>query len=226
MSVEIIQVSKSYVTLGRRKQVFKDLTISFPRNLSVGVIGPNGCGKSTLLRLIAGADEPDRGVIKRNMRLSWPIGFGGTANVNLSGVANARFCARLYGADPEEVVRRTTEFAGLGEMMHWPVKSYSSGMRSRLNFAISMAVDFECLLIDEILSVGDVDFRAKCAGALEERRGRANFILVSHNARDIVRMCERVVILGPAQPIISDDVPYALKQFASALGGIKGARDL
>jgi capsular polysaccharide transport system ATP-binding protein len=226
LSIEIVNVSKTYVTLGRRKQVFKDLNLSFPRDLSVGIIGPNGCGKSTLLRLIAGADQPDRGYVRRNVRLSWPVGFGGVADSTLSGVANARFCARLYGADPDEVVERTTEFSGLGALMHWPVKTYSSGMRSRLNFAMSMAIDFDCLLIDEVLSVGDVEFRAKCAAALEARRGRSNFLMVTHNVRDIVRMCDRVVILGGPVPIVSDDVSYTLTRFASQLGGLKGVKHL
>lgn len=226
LSIELVKVSKTYITLGLRRRVFTDLSLTFPRHLTIGVIGPNGSGKSTLLRLIAGADQPDRGVIRRNMRISWPIGLGGAAASQLSGTANAKFCARLYGADPDEVVRRTREFSELGEMMDWPVQTYSSGMRSRLNFAMSMAVDFECLLIDEVLSVGDVDFRAKCAAALEERRSRGNFILVTHNIKEVVRMCDRVVILGGPEPIVSDDVPYAIKRFAQILGGVRGGKQL
>jgi capsular polysaccharide transport system ATP-binding protein len=226
VSIEVVDVSKTYVTRGRRHTVFRDMTIEFPKRQSVGLIGPNGSGKSTMLKLLAGAEQPDHGYIRRNMRLSWPVGFGGAASASLTGMTNARFCARLYGADPEQVARFTREFSGLGEFMDWPVKTYSSGMRSRLNFALSMAIDFDCLLIDEVLSVGDADFRAKCKAALEERRARANFILVTHNLKDVLRLCDRVVILGGPEPIVSDDVQHAVKHYAVTLGGAREARDL
>lgn len=226
MSVEVVGVSKAYVTLGRRHQVFDNLSLSFPPRITVGLIGPNGSGKSTLLKLIAGGEQPDEGYILRNMRLSWPIGFSGAVNPGMSGTANARFCARLYGRDPKDVVRFVQEFSGLEDFMEWPVRTYSKGMRSRLAFALSMAIDFDCLLIDEVMSVGDADFRAKCSAALEERRARGNFILVSHNLKDITRLCDRVVILGGREPIISDDVTAAVKHYAATLGDGREAKDL
>ena len=219
MNLECVGVTKSYVTMGRRHTVFQNLNLSFPKGTNVGLIGPNGSGKSTLLRLLAGADVPDEGYVVRNTRLSWPLGFSGGFSPQLSGIANARFAARIYNRDPNHVADFTEEFSGLGEFMKWPLKVCSTGMRARFAFALSMAIDFETILIDEILGVGDADFRAKCTAALEERRSRSDIILVSHNLKDIIRLCDRVVILGGRQPIISDDVVKTVKRYNLALTG-------
>jgi len=219
MSLECIDVTKSYVTMGRRHTVFQNLNLSLPKGINVGLIGPNGSGKSTLLRLLAGADVPDEGYVVRNTRLSWPLGFSGGFSPHLSGIANARFAARIYNRDPNHVAAFTEEFSGLGEFMKWPLKVCSTGMRARFAFALSMAIDFETILIDEILGVGDADFRAKCTAALDERRARSDIILVSHNLKDIIRLCDRVVILGGRQPIISDDVVKTVKRYNLALTG-------
>jgi capsular polysaccharide transport system ATP-binding protein len=151
--------------------------------------------------------------------MSWPLGFSGAFSANLSGIANARFVARIYNRDPDYVAQFTREFSGLGEYMDWPLQVCSTGMRARFAFALSMAIDFETILIDEILGVGDADFRAKCAAALDERRSRADIILVSHNLKDIIRLCDRVVILGGRQPIVSDDVLKTVKRYNMALTG-------
>ena len=217
MSVEIRNVSKSFTSLGRKHVVFKDLNLSIPRGLNLGIIGPNGAGKSTLLRMIAGADHPDTGHIVRNMNLSWPIGFTGFATG--TGLTNARFCARLYGRDPDEVVQFTTEFSGLGKFMHWPVKTYSSGMRSRLGFSLSMAIEFDCLLIDEVLAVGDADFRKKSYQALADRKARCSVIIASHNLKEVGRICDRVLVIEPGRkPIISDDVAKITKYYSLKFG--------
>lgn len=219
MNIELKDVTKSYVSMGRRHTVFKNLTLDFPRGVNVGVIGPNGAGKSTLLRLLAGADAPDSGFVVRHARMSWPVGFAGGFSGDLTGVANARFCARIYDRDPNEVAAFTREFSGLNDFMDWPLKACSPGMRARYAFALSMAIDFECLLIDEILGVGDVDFRAKCEEAIEARRATSDVILVSHNLKDILRLCDRVVVLGGERPIVSDDVARTVKRYSIALGG-------
>jgi capsular polysaccharide transport system ATP-binding protein len=219
MNLEVVGVSKSYISLGRRHTVFKDLNLDFPKGVNVGLIGPNGSGKSTLLRLLAGADIPDEGYVRRNVRLSWPLGFGAAFNGMLSGIANARFVARIYNRDPDYVADFTAEFSGLGEFMKWPLKVCSTGMRARYAFALSMAIDFECILIDEILGVGDADFRAKCDAALEERRAKSDIILVSHNLKDIIRLCDRVIILGGHKPIISDDVVKTVKRYSLVMTG-------
>lgn len=226
MNVEMVSVTKSYLSLERRHTVFRDLSLQFPRGINIGVIGPNGSGKTTLLKLLAGAEIPDSGRVSRNSRLSWPVGFSGAFNKNLSGIANARFCARIYNRDPNEVVTFTREFSGLNDFMEWPLSACSTGMRARYAFALSMAIDFECLLIDEILGVGDVEFRAKCAEALDARRASSDVILVSHNLKDIIRLCDRVIILGGHRPIVSDDVVKTVKQYSLAVGGSVDAMEL
>jgi capsular polysaccharide transport system ATP-binding protein len=217
MSIELINISKSYVTRGHRKSVFKNLNLHVPHGLNLGVIGPNGSGKSTLLNMIAGGLNPDRGRIVRRMTVSWPVGFGGGAATNLSGIANCRFIARLYGKDPEEVVRFVSDFTELEEFMHWPVKTYSSGMRSRLNFALSMAVDFDCTLVDEAMGAGDQFFRSKAEAMINERRKKSSFIMVTHNLEEVISMCDRVLVLGGVEPLLSDDVKARVDEYYYAM---------
>ena len=206
MSIDLINVSKTYTTLGRRKTVFKNFSLLIPKGLNLGVIGANGSGKYTLLGMIAGGIHPDSGKIKRTMSVSWPIGYAGGVSANLTGIVNCRFLARLYGSDPDEITRYVTDFSELEDYMNWPVRTYSSGMRSRLNFALSMAIDFDCTLVDEGMGAGDQFFRAKAEAAIEERRKRSSVVLVTHNLQEVVRMCDRVVVLGGPEPDVSDDV--------------------
>jgi capsular polysaccharide transport system ATP-binding protein len=213
MSIELVNISKSYVTRGHRKTVFRNFNLLIPRGINLGVIGPNGAGKSTLLSMVAGGLNPDSGRIVRRMSVSWPIGYGGGVSTNLSGVANCRFIARLYGKSPDEVVRYVTDFTELGEYMQWPVKTYSSGMRSRLNFALSMAVDFDCTLVDEGMGAGDQFFRAKADALIAERRKRSSFVMVTHNLPEVVQMCDRVLVLGGPAPELSDDVEGRVNQY-------------
>lgn len=219
LNMEAFGVTKSYVRLGERHTVFDDLNLTFPRGVNTAIIGPNGSGKSTLLRLLAGADAPDKGYVDRFTRLSWPLGFLGCFSASMSGVANARFAARLYGNDPDYVADFTQEFAGIGDFMTWPIQDYSTGMRARFSFALSMAIDFDCILIDEILGTGDAEFRAKCATALDEKRGVSDIVLVTHNLKDVISLCDRVIILGGPKPIISTDVVAIVKRYNMALTG-------
>jgi capsular polysaccharide transport system ATP-binding protein len=213
MSIDLINVSKSYSTLGRRKVVFKNFSLTIPKGVNLGVIGPNGSGKSTLLGLIAGYLHPDSGKIRRNMTVSWPIGYSGGIGTNVTGIVNCRFLARLYGKDPQEIVDFVTDFTELGEYMSWPVKTYSSGMRSRLNFALSMAIDFECTLVDEGMGAGDQFFRSKAEALIEERRKRSSFVLVTHNLPEVVAQCDKVLVLGGPEPELCDDVDERVKQY-------------
>src|SRR6185312_8644343 len=195
MSIELINVSKTFTTLGRRRNVFKNLNLTIPKGLNLGVIGPNGAGKSTLLSLLAGGMHPDSGKIRRNMSVSWPIGYAGGVSLNVSGIVNCRFLARLYGKDPQEIIDFVSDFTELGEYMTWPVKTYSSGMRSRLNFALSMAIDFDCTLVDEGMGAGDQFFRSKAEALIEERRKRTSFVLVTHNLVEVIAQCDKVLVL-------------------------------
>jgi capsular polysaccharide transport system ATP-binding protein len=213
MSIELINVSKTFQTLGRRRTVFKNFSLTIPKGLNLGVIGPNGSGKSTLLSLVAGGLHPDTGKIRRNMSVSWPIGYSGGVSTNVTGIVNCRFLARLYGKDPKEIVDFVTDFTELGEYMTWPVKTYSSGMRSRLNFALSMAIDFDCTLVDEGMGAGDQFFRSKAEALIEERRKRSSFILVTHNLPEVVAQCDKVLVLGWGEPELCDDVEERVKQY-------------
>ena len=213
MSIQLVNISKTFTTLGRRRTVFRNFNLEIAKGLNLGVIGPNGSGKSTLLSLLAGGMHPDSGNILRKMTVSWPIGYAGGVSTNVSGVVNCRFLARLYGKDPQKIVDFVTEFTELGEYMTWPVKTYSSGMRSRLNFALSMAIDFDCTLVDEGMGAGDQFFRAKAEALIEERRKRSTFVLVTHNLNEVVLHCDKVLVLGGPEPELCDNVEERVNQY-------------
>ena len=128
----------------------------------VGFLGRNGAGKSTLIRLIGGVEAPTSGEVVRTSSVSWPIAFGGAFQSSLSGMDNLRFIARIYNADVDYVSDYVRDFAELGEYIYEPIKKYSAGMRARLAFALSMAIEFDCFLIDEVIAVGDSRFQEKC----------------------------------------------------------------
>jgi capsular polysaccharide transport system ATP-binding protein len=159
--IELRNLSKAYRIKGIRKQVLDRVTLHFPADRNVAIMGPNGSGKSTLMRLLAGAEQPDEGEVIRKVSVSWPLGFSGGFNGSMTGIENIRFIARVYGADSEDVIDRVTDFAELGPSLRLPVKTYSSGMKARLAFGMSMAIDFQCYLIDEVIAVGDETFRRK-----------------------------------------------------------------
>lgn len=218
MTIQLINVSKSYRTLHGVHYIYRDLNLTIQRSECIGIIGRNGAGKSTLLKMISGAEQPDSGRVVRNMSVSWPLAFTGFFDLTLTGTANAIFAARLYGRDPAEVVKRVRDFSELGRFMDWPVKGYSTGMRSKLGFALSLAIRFDCLLIDEALAVGDISFRAKAEAAIEELRKDRTVIMVTHNLKEVERMCTKVIVIGGPQPIISTDVRQTVKQFKKAMG--------
>jgi capsular polysaccharide transport system ATP-binding protein len=204
------RVTKTFALKGARKVVLDDVSIEFPRGRSIGLLGRNGAGKSTLLRMIAGASEPDRGVIRRNVRMSWPLGFGGGFHAFLTGAQNARFVARIYGIDTEDMVRKVLKFSELGSFFYEPVETFSSGMKARLAFGMSMAVDFDVYLVDEITSVGDAAFRKKCAEAFDEKRAKADVIMVSHNPNVIRRYCDSGAVLENGRLTYYHDVREAI----------------
>jgi len=213
MSIELINISKSFVTLGRRRTVFRNFNLTIPKGLNLGVIGPNGSGKTTLLSMVAGGLQPDSGRIRRSMTVSWPIGYGGGVSTQATGIVNCRFLARLYGKDPKTIIDFVTDFTELGEYLTWPVKTYSSGMRSRLNFALSMAIDFDCTLVDEGMGAGDQFFRAKAEALIEERRKRTSFVLVTHNLPEVIQHCDKVLVLGGPEPELCDNVEDRVNQY-------------
>lgn len=188
-------INKDYPTRGGPVRVLRDVNLTVRAGERIGILGRNGAGKSTLIRLISGAELPTSGNVYRDMSVSWPLAFGGAFQGSLTGYDNLRFICRIYGVDPEDKIGFVEDFSELGLYLREPVKSYSSGMRARLAFAISMVIEFDCFLIDEIVAVGDARFHEKCHHELFERRGDRAMIIVSHNARYIREHCTRAAVL-------------------------------
>lgn len=201
--IRLENLTKSYVTPKGRHYVFKNLNALLPENKSVALLGKNGAGKSTLLRIIGGIDYADSGRVVTNKTISWPVALAGGFQGSLTGRQNVRFVSRLYV--PENVVAEkiafVEEFAELGKYFDMPIKSYSSGMRSRLGFGLSMAFDFDYYLLDEVGAVGDASFRAKSQNLLDSLKANSNIIMVSHDLKDLTRNCDVafVVMNGEAQ---------------------------
>lgn len=193
--IELDRVCKTYRTNHGPHVVLSDVSLRFQPGESFGILGRNGSGKSTLLRIIGGAEMPTSGTVTRKCRVSWPIAFAGGFHGALSGEANCRFVARIYEQDIDRVVEQTREFADIGDYFDMPVRTYSSGMRARLAFGLSMSIDFDLYLIDEVVAVGDKALRRKCDAALADRRDRAGLVLVSHNTFMLRRHCDRFAVL-------------------------------
>ena len=198
--IHLIDVSKQYSTWAGDRIVLFPTSLTIPTNCGVAVLGRNGAGKSTLLRMIAGVEMPDHGKIVRTVSVSWPLGYGGGVNSNMTGRQNVRFIARINGTDEDDAIAFVDDFAELGPYMDEPVETYSSGMKGRLNFGISLAIDFDFYLIDEGVGAGDRWFRDKAAAAFAERRRRSSGILmVSHDPHTIEQYCDIAMVLYRGQ---------------------------
>lgn len=193
--IRLCGIVKHYATRSGKHIVLDGIDLTIQPGEKIGILGRNGAGKSTLIRILSGAERPDSGQLYRGMNLSWPLAFGGAFQGSLTGLDNLKFICRIYGVEYCDKIDYVQNFAELGKYFREPVKSYSSGMRSRLAFAISMAVEFDCFLIDEIISVGDARFHAKCRAELFEKRKDRAFVLVSHEAHNIREHCDRAGVL-------------------------------
>lgn len=202
-------VSKTYHIHKFVKPVFNNLSFVINRGESIGICGANGAGKSTLMRLLAGVDSPTKGKITRTMTTSWPLGYGSAFQASLTGADNARFIARIYGKDEDELLEKVEAFAELGPYLYQPVSTYSSGMSARLAFGISLTVDFDCYLIDEVTSAGDARFQAKSEAALLDRRDRGSLIMISHDPGALQRYCTRGAVLYGGALTFFDSVSEA-----------------
>ena len=194
--IKIENLTKSYRTPTGRHYVFKDLNIEIPSGKSVAFIGRNGAGKSTLLRMIGGIDRPDSGKIITNKTISWPVGLAGGFQGSLTGRENVNFVARLYAKQEElkEKIEFVEEFAELGKYFDMPIKTYSSGMRSRLGFGLSMAFKFDYYIVDEVTAVGDARFKEKCAQLFKERHKESSFLMVSHSLNSLKEFCDVAIV--------------------------------
>lgn len=214
--IELRNVTKTYSTVAGPNVVLDRLSFVFPERVSVGILGHNGAGKSTLLRILGGAEQPDAGKVERKGRVSWPIGFAGGFNGSLSGEENCRFVARIYGAEIDPVVEYASQFAELGHYFHMPVRTYSSGMRARLAFGLSMALDFDTYLVDEVTAVGDQRFREKCRREFQARRDRSAVIMVSHNVKTIKNHCDLFCVLRDGRLHVFEEIAKAKRAYQAA----------
>lgn len=197
--IRLTGVSKTYPTRSGPVRVLRDVNLTVAAGERVGILGRNGSGKSTMIRLVSGAELPTGGLVERHMSVSWPLAFGGAFQGSLTGYDNLRFICRIYGVDPEDKFEFVEEFSELGIYLREPVKTYSSGMRARLAFAISMVIEFDCFLIDEIIAVGDARFHQKCHRELFERRADRAMIIVSHHPEYIREHCTRASVLADGE---------------------------
>ena len=193
--IHIEHVTKRYATRHGNVTVLDDVNLTIRPGEKVGILGRNGAGKSTIIRLISGAERPSAGHIRREMSVSWPLAFGGAFQGTLTGLDNLRFICRVYGKSTEDKIAYVQEFSELGRYLREPVKTYSAGMRARLAFAISMVVEFDCFLIDEIVAVGDSRFHEKCRVELFEKRKDRAMIIVSHDPGYVREHCDRAAVL-------------------------------
>ena len=215
--IELIDIEKTYPGKHGRIHVLRGVTSTFPRGESIGILGQNGAGKSTLLRIMCGTERASFGVVRRHVDVSWPLGFSGSFAGSLTGAENLRFVCRIYGADIEEVTDFVAGFSELGPSMHEPVKTYSSGMKSRLAFSLSMAVRFQVYVIDEALAAGDVAFQRKCKKIFEERRAGSDVVMVSHSIEMIKEYCTRAGVLYGGKLTMYDTIDEANEVYMRAV---------
>lgn len=213
--ISIQAVSKSLWSGGHRTVVADRVSFDVPEAGAVALLGRNGAGKSTLLRMIAGSVAPDRGRIVVTGSVSWPVGFAGSFHGDMTGAQNARFVARIHGIDSDRMVGVVEDMAGLGPHFRHPFRTYSSGMKARLAFAISMAIDFDTVLIDEVTSVGDAAFRAFSEAILSDRLSRSAAVIVSHNLPLLERLCTSAVVLDSGRARVFEDVGEAIAHHRS-----------
>ncbi|WP_347454583.1 ABC transporter ATP-binding protein [Acinetobacter thermotolerans] len=214
--IELRNLTKSYITPKGRHYVFKNLSAILPENKSVALLGKNGAGKSTLLRIIGGIDYADEGEVITNKTISWPVALSGGFQGSLTARQNVRFVARLYVSNEDEVeyvVNFVEEFAEIGKYFDMPMKSYSSGMRSRIGFGLSMAFNFDYYLLDEAGAVGDASFRKKSQALLDDLKQNSNIIMVSHNVKDLLRNCDVAFLVRDGKAEYFDNMQDAIEVY-------------
>lgn len=217
-------VSKTYHGHSVDNEVLRDVNLTILPGQSIGIFGANGAGKSTLMKLIAGVERPTRGKVTRTMTCSWPIGFASAFQSGLTGADNARFIARIYGADDKWLLKFVEDFAELGSYFHEPIRTYSSGMVARLAFGVSLAIDFDCYLVDEVTAAGDERFRERAESALIQRRDSGTLVMISHDTNTLFRYCTRgAVVFGGAVTLYDTvqeaaDVHHRLQSFPMVRG--------
>jgi len=212
-------LSKSYWVQGYQKIVIDHLNVELPTGKSLALLGRNGAGKSTLMQLVAGTMRPDTGRVVSDGSISWPVGFGGSFHPDLTGAQNVRFIARVYGVDTDELVAFVEDFAELGRHFNMPVRSYSSGMKSRLTFGASFGIQFDTYLVDEVTAVGDAAFRRKSEALFKERMKTSSAILVTHEMGQVRSFCDAAVLLEDGHLTYFEDVEAGITAHLATVDG-------
>lgn len=215
--IRLVDINKSYPTSYGLTTILKDVNLTVNAGEKVGILGRNGSGKSTMIRLLSGAERPTSGRVERAMTVSWPLAFGGAFQTALTGLDNLRFICRIYGVSPEDKIDYVQEFSELGKYLREPLRVYSSGMRARLAFALSMVIEFDCFLIDEVAAVGDARFHDKCHKELFEKRVDRSLIIVSHDANYVRAHCSKLGVLSEGHLSVFDDADEAYEHYHRAI---------
>ncbi|WP_407049813.1 ABC transporter ATP-binding protein [Methyloraptor flagellatus] len=214
-SIRVHNIVKEYHTHVGLRRVLDGISFDINPGEKIAVLGRNGAGKSTLVKIIGGVEPPTTGYIARDMNMSWPIGFAGAFESSMSGMDNIRFIARVYDVPLKETIEFVDDFAELGRQLYLPVRTYSSGMRARLAFALSLVIDFDCFLIDEVMSVGDQRFHRKCHEALFVQRRHCAMILISHDIGIIREYCNKALVLKAGRGRVFEDLELAIDIYSS-----------
>lgn len=209
--IELRNLTKTFFMKGQRKTVADNISATFPTGVSVALLGRNGAGKSTLLQMIAGTMDPTSGEIISGGTISWPVGFAGSFHPQLTGAQNTRFVARIYGVDTDALVDFVKDFAELGGHFDQPFRTYSSGMKSRLAFGVSMGIAFDTYLVDEVTAVGDASFKAKSMTLFSARMETAGAVVVSHSMGTVRDMCDTGAVLEDGKLIYYEDIEEAIE---------------
>jgi len=204
-------VTKTYRAHAQKKVVLDRVTATLDSTRSYGILGPNGAGKSTIMRMIAGAELPNKGRIVRRANISWPIAFSGGFHPMMTGRENLLFVARAYGANVNDIVEYVEDFAELGGYLDAPVKTYSTGMQARLAFGLSIAIEFDCYLVDEVVTVGDARFQMRCKMAFDHLRKRSGLIMASHSAGTIRAYCDHGIVIFNSDLLVFEKVDDAIE---------------
>ncbi len=211
--ITVRNVIKSYHTRSGSRRVLDDLSLTLNRGDSLGVMGRNGAGKSTLTRVISGLEYPDSGKVRRGMTVSWPMGFSSAFQPSLTGADNIRFMARIYGRDIQDTLAYVEEFAQIGEYFRMPVYTYSAGMRSRLSFGASLAIDFDCYLVDEMTAAGDHRFAERCQTEMRKRREHGSLLMISHDPHTLEAYCDRGALLDRGKLVFFDTIAELVEAY-------------
>jgi lipopolysaccharide transport system ATP-binding protein len=208
----------------------RDINLTLNKGTALGLVGPNGSGKSTLLRLISGLIKPDTGELRIKGKVAPLIALGAGFSPILSGRENVFVNMAILGLKHREICdqfERVLEFAEIGDAIDAPVQTYSSGMVARLGFACAVHTAPDILLIDEVLSVGDMKFRSKCYRRLAQlKRNGTSFVLVSHNSNAILSMCDTALYISQGEQVCTGLPPDVMNRFERELLSAPGQESI